>query len=195
VKVGLLGGTFDPPHLGHLILAEIGREQLRLEKVLFMPAGDPWRKANRGVTPALHRVAMTRLCIAGNAAFAVDEREVRRKGPTYTVETLRELRDECPEDALYFLAGQDALADMPVWREPAEIARLAQIAIAPRRDAPLPSGLPFDAEGLLRVDMPVIDISSTELRERARRGSSLRYLVPDAVQAYIREHGLYSSSR
>src|SRR5688572_14372193 len=97
MKVGLLGGTFDPPHLGHLILGELSREQLELDIVRFMPAGDPWRKADRDVSPARHRVAMTQLCIAGNDAFVLDDREVTREGATYTVETLRELQKERPE--------------------------------------------------------------------------------------------------
>jgi nicotinate-nucleotide adenylyltransferase len=195
MKVGLLGGTFDPPHLGHLILAELSRQQLQLDKVLFVPAGDPWRKAHREVTPAHHRVAMTRLCIAGNDDFELDEREVKREGPTYTVDTLRELRGELDvNDEIYFIAGEDALADMPRWREPEQIAMLARIAVAPRRDAPMPEDLPFDVGDLRRIDMPLIEISSTELRERAKSGLSLRYLVPDAVNAYICEQGLYSPS-
>jgi nicotinate-nucleotide adenylyltransferase len=195
VRTGLLGGTFDPPHLGHLVLAETAREQLGLEKVLFLPAGDPWRKAGRKVTTAQHRVAMTRLAIAGNASFMLDEREVRREGPTYTIDTLRELRGEMPCHELVFLAGEDTLTDMPFWREPAEIARLSQIAIAPRRDSGLPEGLPFSRESLVDIDMPFVDVSSTELRRRAGLGLSLRYLVPDAVCEYIRDHGLYSDNR
>jgi len=191
-RVGVLGGTFDPVHVGHLILAEQAREQLRLDRVLFVPAGDPWRKAQRSVTPARHRLAMVRLAVAGNPAFEVDESEIRREGPTYTVETLRELRERLsPDDELFFIVGEDALADLPAWRDPAGIAALALIAVAPRQGVQAPA-LPFDASRLVRVEMPFVDISSTDLRERARAGRSLRYLVPDAVEAYIREKGLYT---
>ena len=194
MRIGVLGGTFDPPHIGHLILAEVAREQLRLDSVFFIPAGDPWRKADRSVTPAIHRLAMTRLAIMDNEAFELDDCEVRREGPTYTTDTLRELRSRLSaDDVLVFLAGQDALADMPYWKDPAGIAETAVIAIAPREGYEPPAGLPFDTSALLRIDMPFVDISSTSLRERAKRGLSLRYLVPPAVAAYIRENGLYSS--
>jgi len=194
VRIGFLGGTFDPPPLGHLILAESAREQLKLDRVLFIPAGDPWRKSDRKVTPAPHRLAMTRLAIADNEAFELDDREVRRAGPTYTVDTLRELRSRLhPDDILVFLAGQDALADMPLWKDPTGIAEAATIAVAPREGCAPPPGLPFDESALLRIDMPFVDISSTGLRERAKRGLSLRYLVPPVVEAYIRDKGLYSS--
>ena len=139
MRVGILGGTFDPPHIAHLILAEVAREQLNLDKVLFIPAGDPWRKSDRTVTSGSHRLAMTKLAIKGNAAFEIDDCEIRREGATYTVDTLRELRARLhPDDVLVFLVGQDALADMPHWRDPAGIAEAAVIAIAPRDGAPLP---------------------------------------------------------
>ena len=192
MRIGVLGGTFDPPHIGHLILGEIAREQLRLDRVLFIPAGDPWRKADRSVTPATHRLAMTQLAIADNEAFELDDREVRREGPTYTSDTLQELRSTLrSDDVLIFLAGQDALADMPYWKDPARIAEAAIIAVAPREGYEPPVGLPFDTSTLLRIDMPFVDISSTSLRERAKRGLSLRYLVPPAVEAYINDKGLY----
>src|SRR3972149_10855800 len=207
-RLGVVGGTFDPPHVAPLVLAEQAREQLRLARVIFIPAGDPWRKSQHAVTPAVHRLAMIRLAIAHNPAFTVDDSEVRRKGPTYTVDTLRELRARLtPADELYFVIGQDALADLPHWRDPAGIAALALIAVArrpfavlragsepvegPRADAE-PPALPFDASRLVRVEMPLIDVSSTDLRARAGAGRSLRYLVPDAVAAYIREKGLYA---
>jgi nicotinate-nucleotide adenylyltransferase len=190
VKVGLLGGTFDPPHVGHLILGQLALEQLHLDKILFIPAGDPWRKADRKVTPALHRLAMARLAIGNNAVFAVDDCEVAREGATYTVDTLRLLREQRPGDELYLILGEDALADIPTWKEPAMLPDLATMAVAPRRGTQLPP-LPFDATRVVRIDMPGIDVSSTELRERAIRGDSLRYFVPDAVLEYIEQQGLY----
>jgi nicotinate-nucleotide adenylyltransferase len=191
MRLGLMGGTFDPIHLGHLILAEIAREQLALERVLFMPAGDPYRKAGRDIAASTDRLAMTRLAVRGNGAFEVDDRETRRKGPTYTVDSLRELHAERPGVELFFLVGEDALTDMAYWKDPPGIAALATIAVAPRQDASTPAQLPVPAERILRLEMPYIGINSTDLRERARRGASLRYQTPDTVEAYIRERGLY----
>lgn len=190
MKIGLLGGTFDPPHVGHLILGQLALEQLHLDRVLFIPAGDPWRKAHRTVTPAVHRLAMARLAIGDNQAFAVDDCEVSREGATYTVDTLRLLREQRPGDELFLILGEDALADVPTWKEPSMLPELATIAVAPRRGTNIPP-LPFDAGGVVRIDMPGIEISSTELREKALRGESLRYFVPDAVEEYIKEYALY----
>jgi nicotinate-nucleotide adenylyltransferase len=191
MKLGVFGGTFDPIHLGHLILAEAAREQLRLDRVRFLPAGDPWRKAMQDVSPAKQRLAMVELAVADNPAFEVDDSEVLRDGPTYTVETLRQLRARLgADDDIVFIVGEDALADMPFWHDPAGIAALVQIAVVPRAGADLPI-LPFAAERIVRVEMPYIGISSTDLRRRAREGLSLRYLVPAAVDAYIVQNGLY----
>jgi nicotinate-nucleotide adenylyltransferase len=190
VRTGVFGGTFDPPHLGHLILAEVCREALSLAKVLFIPAGDPWRKAGRDIAPAGHRLAMTRLAVAGNPAFEVDDCEVTREGPSYTIDTLRILRQRDPGAALFLLFGEDALADLPYWREPAALAVEATIAVVPREGVVLPE-LPFPAEAIVNVPMPYIGISSTDLRQRARAGLSLKYQTPAAVEAYIQEHRLY----
>lgn len=190
MRIGLLGGTFDPPHLGHLILGQLALDQLHLDEVLFIPAGDPWRKSNRVVSEARHRLAMTRLAVGDNSAFAVDDCELIREGATYTVDTLRLLREQHSGDDLVLILGEDALADLPNWKEPASLPDLATIAVAPRRGTEL-LPLPFDASRVVSVDMPGIDISSTELRERAQRGDSLRYFVAVAVEAYIRDNGLY----
>ena len=193
MKLGVLGGTFDPPHVGHLLLAELAREQLRLDHVRFVPAGDPWRKADRAVTPAADRLAMTRLAVADNGAFEVDDCEIRREGPSFTAVTLREVRETMAAgDELFFLVGEDALADLPFWRDPVAISEAAVVAVAGRHGAQPPASLPFSEERLVRVAMPVIDVSSTELRERVCRGFSLRYQVPAAVEAYIKERRLYA---
>ena len=196
MPIGVLGGTFDPPHVGHLVLGECARVQLGLERVAFMPAGDPWRKAGRDVSAAGHRLAMTRLAIEGNPAFRLDAREVERIGPTYTVETLRELHAQGVDDVVLILGG-DALADMPAWREPDVIAALARLAVAPTgadadagERAWLAAQIGLDAPPVA-VGMPPLPVSSTLVRERVREGRPIRYLVPDAVEAYIREHGLY----
>jgi nicotinate-nucleotide adenylyltransferase len=193
MRVGLMGGTFDPIHVAHLVLAEQAREQLALDSVVFMPAGDPWRKAQREITPTEHRLAMTRLAIEGRDGFEVDDLEVRRRGPTYTVETLQELRRRYgPESELFLLVGEDALIDLPFWRDPEGIAAAASIVVAPRADVEVPE-LPFKPGRLLRIDMPALEISSTDLRRRAHQGRSLRFLVPDPVIEYIDRHGLYNA--
>lgn len=191
MKVGVYGGTFDPPHVGHLILAEAALEQLQLEKVMFIPAGDPWRKADRKVTPAIHRLEMTRLAVQDNEAFEVENFEVIREGPSYTVETLEILHDHLGHTAdLYLILGEDALADVPHWHQPERLVELATLAVANRRGVTMPE-LPFDRARVVPVEMPGIDISSTELRQRAAKGLSLRYQVPDAVLRYIDANKLY----
>jgi nicotinate-nucleotide adenylyltransferase len=185
----LLGGTFDPPHAGHLVLAECARHQFS-GKVVFMPAGDPWRKTgaepgSRRVSPAEHRLAMTRLAVAGNDAFSVDDRETRREGPTYTVETLEELRAEGHGEIVLVL-GADALDDLPNWHAPDRIRALATLAVAPR-----PGAVRRLEQDFIAVDMPPLAISATEIRERVATGRPIRYLVPDAVEGYIRQRRLY----
>jgi nicotinate-nucleotide adenylyltransferase len=196
VRLGVLGGTFDPVHAGHLVLAEQAREQLRLERVLWVPAGDPWRKAGETVSAAEHRVAMVRLAIGGNETFEVSTAELDRPGPTYTVDTLHQLHGEYAAEELYFLLGLDALHDLPNWHQPAELLRLALLGVAQRGDGhPYPEELerllPGLGERVRWVEMPRLDISGTELRRRASQGHTLRYLVPAAVEAYIQEHNLY----
>ncbi|HEY7270813.1 MAG TPA: nicotinate-nucleotide adenylyltransferase [Dehalococcoidia bacterium] len=197
MRIGVLGGTFDPIHTGHLILASCAADQLKLDKVLFIPAGDPWRKAARTVTAGAKRLEMVRLATTDDPRFDLDDRELRREGPTYTSDTIRELKAECgPQAQLFFLAGEDALDDMRFWHKPDVIFAAARLAVAPRMATPLPS--PPDHEGASlelpefeRINMPYVGISSSDVRERAARGGSLRYLVPDAVDHYIKQEGLY----
>lgn len=196
MRVGVLGGTFDPVHLGHQVLAECARAQLELEQVLWVPAGDPWRKVGRRVTPAEHRLAMVRLANEGNPAFGLCSLEVERHGPSYSVDTLEELRRQYPAGELFFLMGLDALRDLPNWRDPERLIRLATMAAALRGEgrpskAVLERLLPGLSRRVVWVEMPRIDVSASELRRRAARGQSLRYLVPDKVGAYIRQQGLY----
>jgi nicotinate-nucleotide adenylyltransferase len=195
-RTALLGGTFDPPHIGHLVLGECVAEQFGCQRVLFVPAGDPYRKTatatpenaaapvqRRTVTPGALRLEMVRRATAGNHRFIADGREVQRAGPSYTVETLRELRGEGCDDIVLVL-GFDALADLPNWREPAEIRRLARIVVAAKKPGDL-------ADGFEAVEMPLLRVSSTEIRQRVRENRTIRYLVPDSVARLIVEENLY----
>lgn len=184
-RVGVFGGTFDPPHLGHLAIAEWARERLGLDHVTFVPAGEPPHK-RRGVTAAPHRLAMTRLAVRGNRAFRVSSLEARRPGPSFTVDTLRELRRRDRATRLWLLLGEDSLDDFASWHAPEEILRLATLAVAGREGAGRRRRPPCTWIG-----NPAIAISSSALRRRARAGRSLRYLVPDRVIAYLERHRLY----
>ncbi len=192
MKLGVMGGTFDPIHIGHLILAETARQQLNLDKVRFVVAGDPWRKAGRDISPAQQRLAMTWMATQGNDAFEVDDCEIRREGPTYTAVTLQELRATLQlEDEIYFLAGEDSLADLPHWHNPPAIWEAARIVVAPREGFDVKDTI-VPPDRLIRLDMPYIGISSTRLREMARAGLSLRYQVLETVEAYIAKQRLYT---
>jgi nicotinate-nucleotide adenylyltransferase len=191
MRTGVLGGTFDPPHMGHLVLGEQARAQLGLGRVLWVPAGEPWRKPHPPVTPAEHRAAMTSAAIVDNEAFELCRLELERPGPSYSVDTLEELRARHPDDELVFIIGKDALDDLPNWRRPERLVELATLAVAVRAGDEArvaPAGLDARVEW---VDMPRLDISASDLRARAAGGLSLRYLVPPSVEAYIRDHGLY----
>jgi nicotinate-nucleotide adenylyltransferase len=196
MRVGVLGGTFDPVHIGHLVLAEHARDGLALDTVLFVPAGEPWRKADRAITPPEHRLAMLRLAIEDNDAFGISDIELRRSGPTYTADTLAALAGERLDDEFWFILGADALADVKHWHEPERIAQHAMLAVAPRRGvAPdvASVGVPALADRIVTFDMPPVDPTSTAIRARVASGQSIRYLVPPPVDAYIREHRLYGA--
>ena len=208
MKLGVLGGTFNPIHLAHLRLCEELRESLELERVLLIPAGEPALK-HAGVASAAHRLEMARRATASNPALEVDDLEVRRKGPSYTVETLAALRARHPAAELWFLVGADTLPELGAWREPARLFELASFAVATRPGyaAPLrellpralaapfrdgPAGLVHPSGTELRaVPFTPLEISATGIRRRAARGESIRYLVPDEVREYIAKHHLY----
>lgn len=204
MRIGVFGGTFDPIHVGHLILAEQCREQARLDRVLFIPAARPPHKIERVLTPFHHRVEMLNLAIAGHPAFRVDELEKDRPGPSYTVETLETLRQRDPGAELFLVIGADCLPDLPGWYEPVRILELAGLLVVPRPEWPMQSAdelrvtlrLPLEKPlRLQQVGMPLLQISSRDLRHRAAEGRSLRYQVPRAVECYIETHRLYSGSR
>ena len=194
MRVGVLGGTFDPVHVAHLVIAEAAREALSLDVILFVPAGEPWRKSHRTITAAEHRLALLRSAIAGNDAFGVSDVELRRGGPSYTADTLEALAGERLDDAFWFIVGADALADMPQWHEPERIVNHARLAVAPRDVQDANVAVQGVAEFRDRIDLflaPRMEVSSTDIRERVAAGRSIRYLVPDGVREYIVEQGLY----
>ena len=197
MKLGVLGGTFDPVHNGHLAIAWEVRERLALDEVLFVPAGCPWLKAARPVSPAEHRVRMLRLALEGETHFRLSTLEIDRGGPTYTVDTIRELKQGLVRDELYFILGADSLSELPKWRQPEAIIRLCTLVAVPRPGYAFPDlaamekAIPGIGRRVILLDAPNIDISATEIRDRLARGASIGDLVPGPVADYIREHGLY----
>ena len=193
MRLGLFGGTFDPIHLGHLILAESCREACGLDRVWFVVTASPPHKPD-GRTPVADRLEMARIATAGHPAFEVSEIEAHATGPTYSYQTLEALHAERPDDDLFFLIGADSLADLPGWRRPDRIAELATIVVVNRPGIDPPSSPPDlgpSARPIVRVDVPPIGIASTDLRRRRAEGRSIRYQVPRGVEAYLIEHGLY----
>ncbi|MBI5289466.1 MAG: nicotinate-nucleotide adenylyltransferase [Chloroflexi bacterium] len=193
MKVGILGGTFDPVHVGHLALAEAALWHFGLDLVLFVPASQPWRKT-REITSAEHRLAMLRLALAGKERFAISDVELRRSGPTYTADTLDDLAGERLDDEFWFIAGADALADLPNWKDPERIARHAILAAAPRNGADIEraiAAVPALAGRIEPFPLSRIDVSSTEIRRRVAASEPIDTLVPPGVAAYITQHGLY----
>jgi nicotinate-nucleotide adenylyltransferase len=189
MKVGILGGSFDPIHFGHLRAAENAREALDLDLVLFVPAALPPHKAARDLAPAEDRLAMVRLAVASNGAFSPSELELRREGPSYTVDTVEALAQERPGDELFLVVGSDTLPEMGTWREPQRLFALCTVAVAPRPGTAAASA-PAGARTRI-VEGPELPVSATFVRERARAGRSVRYLVPDPVADYIEERRLY----
>jgi len=200
MRLGLFGGSFDPVHYGHLLLAECCREQCRLDEVWFVPAAVPPHKQDRRLSPAEARVEMLELAIAGHEAFSVNRYEVDRGGVSYTVDTLRHVRGEYPEGEPFLLMGADMLHDLPHWREADQICRLAIPAVVSRPGPGRPNFellagfTPPERIAMARqheVDMPQIELSSKEIRHRVADGLSIRYQTPRAVEKYIETHQLY----
>lgn len=197
-RIGILGGTFDPPHLGHLLIAEQARDQLNLDSVLFVPAGRPPHKADDDITDAMIRRELVEAAIAGNPAFALSNSDLDQDSPSLTFQLLERLTDARPRDHLFFIMGQDSLIDFGSWVRPERIIQLATLAVARRPIAPaLSHGIP-PVPGIERrlawIHAPACEISSRDIRRRVRAGKSIRYLVPSEVQTYIETHGLYSDS-
>ncbi len=198
MNIGVLGGTFDPIHLGHLVVAEEVRARLDLAEILFVPAGQPWLKVNSPILAAEHRVQMVRLALGGKPYFKLSTMEIERAGPSYTIDTLAELKGQLgAEDKLFFILGWDNLAQLPQWQEPWRLVKLCRLVAVPRVGYPVPdldsleAIIPGLSQATTLFDTPRIDITASVIRNRVAQGLSIRHLVPEPVEKYIREHGLY----
>jgi nicotinate-nucleotide adenylyltransferase len=198
VRLGLFGGTFDPPHIGHLIVAQDALEQLRLDRILFIPAGAPPHKLKQEITSGATRLAMLEAAVGADARFGIETLELERSGPSYTVDTVAALKGKYPGAELVLLIGADQYREFGTWREPARVASMATIAVLSRSGSESGSG-PSAGEvesadvGGRYLKVTRIDISSTRVRQRASQGESIRYLVPAAVEAYIGAHRVYTA--
>jgi len=191
VRIGVFGGTFDPPHVGHLLLAADAREALQLDRLIFIPAGtQPFKLGTPPVASGQDRLEMVRLAVADDANYAVDDAEINRRGLSYTVDTLEHLSERFKGAQLFLLMGQDALAGFPQWRNPERIRELATLAAMERSGTPGPRS-EVAAEGVVTVSTRRVDVSSTEIRERRRAKKSIKGFVPESVERFIEARGLY----
>jgi nicotinate-nucleotide adenylyltransferase len=198
VKIGVIGGTFDPVHNGHLAIAEEVVTRLALVEVLFVPAGRPWLKEDQPVTAVVHRVEMVRRAIAGNPRYQLSTLEIDRPGPSYAVDTIAELRRQYGTGAdLYFILGWDSLLELPHWHQPSQLINLCYLVAVPRpgQAAPdldsLETHVPGISHRVALMDGPLVDISATDIRQRVAQGKSVTDLVPEAVAQYIKQNRLY----
>jgi len=196
--VGILGGTFDPVHLGHLAIAEEVQKKLQLDEVLFMPAGQPWLKGQREITPAEHRLEMVMLATASTPRFEVSTLELERPGSTYTVDTMAQMRASLNRTTdLFFIVGFDSLADLPRWKEPDRLVKLCRVAAVRRPGHTeldvdgIDAAVPGFRKSLVVVDAPLLDISASDIRKRVADGLPITDMVPEAVARYIAENDLY----
>jgi nicotinate-nucleotide adenylyltransferase len=194
-RLGVMGGTFDPIHHGHLVTAEEALRQFELDEVVFVPTGQPWMKAERTVTPAEHRYLMTVIATASNPRFTVSRVEIERAGPTYTADTLQELSRKAEENTeLFFITGADAVLEIFQWKDPEEVLSLTNVIAATRPGYDIAR---FEREAPTRhprisvMQIPALAISSSDVRQRVMDGRAIRYLVPEGVQTYIEKHRLY----
>jgi nicotinate-nucleotide adenylyltransferase len=198
VNIGVLGGTFDPVHIGHIMVAEEVGIRINLAKLFFIPAGKPWLKENKPIADAKHRVQMVRLAISDEPRFNILTTEVERSGLTYSVDTITELQANLdPSDELFFILGWDSLAELPRWREPSRLIKLCKLVAVPRPDYPRPDHEVLEkliqglSERIEYIDKPMINISASDIRNRVADGLTISHLVPGPVDEYIREHKLY----
>jgi nicotinate-nucleotide adenylyltransferase len=199
VRLGILGGTFNPPHLGHLVCAQEAYRELELDRVMLIPARIPPHKPVEHEPGPEHRLELCRLAVADDDRFEVSDLELERDGPSYTLDTLHMLKSQAPTNELVLIVGGDIAAGLPQWHEPERVLELATLAIAERRGTPHSSveAALSSLEGSERArffEMPRIGVSSTMIRHRVRAGQPIRYLVPDAVARYIEDHRLYEGT-
>lgn len=187
MKIGILGGTFNPIHYGHLILGEQVLGQLGLDKVIYVPSFIPPHKKHDGVAPAPDRLKMVHLAAARNAHFSVSDIEIRRRGKSYTVDTLREIKKQYPAADLFFICGSDLVAEIPTWKDVDDIYKLARFVLAKRPGF----GKRLSGKSFLKISVAQVDISSSLIRQLVREGKSIRYLTPETVVEYIEKHELY----
>ncbi|MEE8421135.1 MAG: nicotinate-nucleotide adenylyltransferase [Dehalococcoidales bacterium] len=197
---GVFGGTFDPIHNGHLMVADEVRERLNLEEVIFVPAGQPWLKMDWVISAAEDRLRMMHIALDGKPEYKISDMEIARGGPSYTIDTIREMRRETGgEDELFFILGEDNMCQLPQWREAAELIKLCYLVAVPRPGSAraklkdLEESLPGITERVMVLKRPEIDISSSNIRERVGQGLSVRHLVPEAVNRYLKQKGLYAA--
>jgi nicotinate-nucleotide adenylyltransferase len=197
-RLGVMGGTFDPIHHGHLVTAEMALWQFELDEVVFVPTGQPWMKADEQVSEAEHRYLMTVIATSSNPSFSVSRIEIERQGPTYTVETLQQLRREAEEPIdLFFITGADAMLEILHWKDPGDVLAEAHFIAATRPGydlARFQEEAPTSHPKVSVMDIPALAISSTDIRRRVRQGEPIRYLVPEGVQTYIQKARLYRSA-
>jgi nicotinate-nucleotide adenylyltransferase len=196
MNIGIYGGTFDPPHIGHLVIGDQALHQLDLDELWFTPVGQPTHKPGRAISAAEHRVAMTRVAIATHPGFRVCEHDITRPGPHYSLTLMQLLRETYPQHTWTFVIGEDSLADLPKWHQPAALMSLVTLAVAHRPGSrPDAANIEAVVPGLYSriqwIAAPLMDLSSTELRARLGDGRSVRYLIPRAVADYASEHRLY----
>ena len=198
MRVGILGGTFDPVHIGHLKIAQLALGQLKLDRVLFTPAGAPWLKADKIITAAVHREKMIDIAIADYPAFELSTIELEREGATYTADTLEIVRKTMDEDIeIFFIMGWDSLVQLPRWKRPGDIVKMCRLVAFTRvgMESPdlqdLERKVPGISRSAILLDMPPVDISSSDIRDRVLRGLSIKDMVPEGVEDYIKTHRLY----
>ncbi len=202
MNIGVMGGTFDPIHIGHLIVAEEVRTRLDLAEVLFVPAGQPWLKPDSPVSAAEHRVQMVRLAIANKPYFKLSTIEIERAGPSYTVDTIAELVGQLDVgDELFFILGWDSLAQLPLWEEPSRLIKMCRLVAVPRPGYPPPDlkfmepKVPGLSQRVIFMEKPEIDIDATEIRNRVAQGLSIHHLIPEPVESYIKQQRLYTTEQ
>lgn len=198
MDIGVLGGTFDPIHSGHLIIAEEARLRLKLARVLFVPARQQWLKTDRDIAPVAHRVEMVKLAIATNPHFEISTVDIDRPGPSYSVETVAILQQRMGAEAkIFFLVGWDSLVELPQWKEPGRLIQLCKLVAVTRPGFSPPDlkalelSVPGVTQSVVWLDIAPVDISSSDIRERVAQGLSIQGLVPEGVESYIKEHELY----